>query len=675
MPITVHVVGLARPVTFPDGMTHDEIQNAIEHDILPNAEPHYFDTFVNAIPKGTAGLADSIINTPENLVNLGKMGFGTAATALGRPDLAPNVEAPNNLVANAGRKVGLIRESAEPTNALGRVIDMTGQVIGGGGINPRALTRNIAAKSAAPIIRDVTASTASGIGAGVGREVAGSIDTGNEAANALIDAGLTFAGGAVPGGFAASRGTAGDRSAAALNGVTKEQMALAKALQNKANEAGAPITAYEAVQAITGQNPKMQTQQRLAEQSDAGQTTLVPRMQQRPENNAALMDRTIDQVALLSPQPDTLAGRLRTAAADSISNARQLGNVLAKPYYDSAKAKLLSPAQASATTFDPAIKMAIDKVTKDPLNNAYGKPLASVEVLDAAKKYLDDISSNAGIQGKNSLQANASAAASNIRAIADAAAPEYATARAVFGQNMQDVVNPMEQGQIGKLSRSDEFRSQAATLLPDAPMDVNPNVIDKTLTTIRAQDPEIGAQFIGQHLRGVFNEANQKTVGGDNVFGGAKFAAKVAGNPEQEANLIQALRSSGADPRGIHDALEIFRAQGMKPPVNSATSANINEGSLLNGRKLADALRLIPGAVDGWRNGWATKQLAEALASPNGIAAIEELARINGTHNPLRQQMLANLLMANGAVQPKPDQGSLIQALREAPGFVGVNRE
>jgi len=118
MPITVNVVGLAKPIVFPDGMSHEEIQNAIEHDILPNAEPHYFDTFINAIPKGAAGFVDSILNTPENLANLGKMAYGTAATALGRPDLAPDVHSPNNFVGNAGRKVGLIREEAEPTNAL-----------------------------------------------------------------------------------------------------------------------------------------------------------------------------------------------------------------------------------------------------------------------------------------------------------------------------------------------------------------------------------------------------------------------------------------------------------------------------------------------------------------------------------------------------------------------------
>ena len=59
-------------------------------------------------------------------------------------------------------------------------------------------------------------------------------------------------------------------------------------------------------------------------------------------------------------------------------------------------------------------------------------------------------------------------------------------------------------------------------------------------------------------------------------------------------------------------------------------------------------IHAIPNAVDSWRNGWATKDLARALASGgDSVGLIDELARTNGTFNPFKQQMLADLLVAN----------------------------
>jgi len=557
---------------------------------------------------------------------------------------------------------------------------MTGQVIGGGGINPVSMTKNIAIKAVAPVIRDLTAATASGIGAGVGKEVASNIDTGNDSANAAIDAGLTMLGGVTPGVVGASRGTAGDRSAAALKGVTQAQIARAKSLQQKAADAGTPLTAYEAIQAVTGQNPKMQTQQRLAEQSDAGQTTLVPMMQQRPTNNASMAERRFEAVSPMAVAPDALAGRLRAAATEAIDSARQHGNDLAQPYYAASSNNPANkvPSQTwNMLASDDGVVAALRAVKADPYSGLQSATEGSLQWLDMAKRKLDGQIEAAKRDGNAYLVQQLGSARAKIVSAADTSFPAYAKARSIVEQNNKDIVGPMRDGQLGKLSQSDDFRQQAGTLLPNAPMDVNPTVVHRTMTAIGAQDPEIGSQFLGQYLRGNFNEANQKTVGGDNVFGGAKFSANVAGNPIQEANLIQALRSSGGDAAAIQDALAIFRAQGMKPPVNSATSSNLNEGSLLNGRKLADALRAVPGAVDSWRNGWATKQLAGALANPTGIETIEELARVNGTYNPVTQQVLANALRAYGVAQPKtePSNESLIKALREQPDFVGLSNK
>lgn len=654
-------------VEFPDGMSDAQISAAIQKNLNPTPKPSNLNVGANSLVKGAAGIADLLPNAAVNVTNLLRAGGGMVSHALGgkaenMPDLIP----PDTLSGfhKIGEATGAIRPENEPQTPGQRVLDMTGQVIGGGGVNPVAVSRNLARGQLLPVARDLTAATVGGSGAGLAAELTKDVDLNKNEKNPsawrdllsnAIRAGSTFAGGAAPGMIIAAPGTAGERVAAATKGVTSEQLALAKALETEARNRGAPITGYEAIQAITGQNPKMQTQQRIAEQSDHAKPLTIM-MQARPGANTALMENAASTVAPKEMLPDTLAGQLQAAAEGSITAARQQGNAQAKPYYDSAYQQSLSPAQASATVFEPALKMAIDKVRKDPLSRAYDKPANSVEVIDAAKRYLDDISNKAGIQGKNTLAANASQGADLAKIVGDAASPDYATARKIVSDNMRNVVDPMKASQVGKLSESNKFETQAGTLLPEKPMDVTPSVVKRTVDTISKQDPDITRKFLAQYLRGTFNEANQQNMTGENVFGGSKFAAKVAGNPAQEENLLAGLKASGANTAEIEAAIRIFRAQGMKPPVNSATQANIAEAGAGSGKGMVDLLmgRLSAATdkVDRMRANWSNKQMVEALAAPDSVRRIEELARINGAYSPTKQQLLAAMLAATrGATQ------------------------
>ena len=650
---TVTIKGVG-DVTFPDTMSQADIASAIETQILPNHKPASMGaTFLNALPKGAAGLVDSITNAPENVWNLSKMAFGAGATALGRPDLAQDVTPPPTRAADLLRKAGIIRDAAEPTTFGGRVVDMTGQTLGGGGLNPAAIGRAAVRGTALPIVRDLAAATGTGVGAGVGSELARNVDTGNESLDTAIKAGATLIGGGVGGLPLAARGTAGDRAAAATAGLTPAQIAAAIKLQNQAKQAGVPLTGYESIQGITGLNPKMQTQQRVVEQSDAAGKALTPMMQARPGGNQALFDRTVEGISPSNPLPDTLAGTLQLAAKKSIDAARAEGNVKASPFYAKSSndpTVTIPSGDWNAIASDPAVAWALEQTKKNPLLGVQGAQPGSVQWLDAAKKFLDSKGQALAQSGDRFPAGQASAAAQRITATIDPLVPAYAKARSIIADNMRNNVEPMEASQVGKLSRSDEFAAQGNTLLPQKPLDVTPQVIDRTAKTINAQDPNIMRQFVAQFLRGNFNESNQANIGGANVFGGSKFAAQVAGNSAQEANLMQALKSAGANPEQTQVALQIFRAQGMKPTVNSATTANATEGGLLNGGKLADFAtrpwRAIPGLLDNWRNGWAGQGLSGALSDENSIERIMELSRTNGRYNPTQQQVMRGLLNA-----------------------------
>jgi len=92
----------------------------------------------NSAMKGVAGIPDAILNTPNNLLNLGKAAVGTAATAAGRPDLAPDVSPNPDLIKRGLTAVGAIDPVADPKGAGQRVMDSAIQ----GGVSMAMLPSN-----------------------------------------------------------------------------------------------------------------------------------------------------------------------------------------------------------------------------------------------------------------------------------------------------------------------------------------------------------------------------------------------------------------------------------------------------------------------------------------------------------------------------------------------------
>ena len=124
-----------------------------------------WDIVTSAPYKALAGAADVLLTAPENVVNLAKMGYGTAMTAAGRPDLAPNVTAPRQPIAELLQRAGLIKEPQGETTPLQRLLDVgiqgaTGGLLGGAS----------AIRAAAPTLMGQTraAGTMAAMGTGAG---------------------------------------------------------------------------------------------------------------------------------------------------------------------------------------------------------------------------------------------------------------------------------------------------------------------------------------------------------------------------------------------------------------------------------------------------------------------------------------------------------------------------
>jgi hypothetical protein len=128
------------------------------------------DVITSAPYKAVAGAADIFLTAPQNIANLAKMGFGTAATAAGYPELAPEVTAPRQPIAEAFQRAGLIREPQGELTPFQRVLDVgvqgaTGAVLGA------APAIRAAAPTIAGQVRAAGRLAATGAGAGAAGQV------------------------------------------------------------------------------------------------------------------------------------------------------------------------------------------------------------------------------------------------------------------------------------------------------------------------------------------------------------------------------------------------------------------------------------------------------------------------------------------------------------------------
>lgn len=158
--------GQIREIEGPAGASDDEViaqaQKLFAGQIPSSGVPgprrtaSTKDVALSAPYKAVAGVADIFLTAPENVANLAKMGFGALATAAGRPELAPEVTAPRQPVAEAFKRVGLIREPRGELTAAQRVLDVALQAGTAGALSPAASLRELGASA----MKGVAAGTA-----------------------------------------------------------------------------------------------------------------------------------------------------------------------------------------------------------------------------------------------------------------------------------------------------------------------------------------------------------------------------------------------------------------------------------------------------------------------------------------------------------------------------------
>lgn len=619
--------------------------------------------------KGITGLVDLVAGAPEN--------YRRAYEYFTTPNMpSPRTSAP---VQTYLTEKGVLTPEAEFNTPVGRVADFTTQLATSGGIKPKNVFeagKSLVSKgglkpidSFAQLGREAAFTGTTGVVGGSTSEAIKSIGIDNPAAQAIAPALMM----ALSGAAISTRGTPSTIINEAIKDMTPQQLKQADDLVKLSYSKGSPITGAEAIAQVMGGN-RLTSTQRFVEQQPKGQSAQIMAgfLKNRPAGNAQMIERTIGGVSPLQALEEAPLN-LQKAAEKTISKAEDFRTKAADPYYKQAeKSKPILETELSKLVTGPsgdAVADAINHVTNDPYSGAKGLKANDPRTLIAAKKYLDAQYTNFSNKiGGGFNETKAGMAYGGSRALDDFLAsksPDYAQGRTIYQQLSQDVVTPLKESRVGQLAQPFEntekgMRAQSEVLMPTAPRATSPTDIRKTVEILRKQDPNAARNWTRQNIQGIFDETTKNLTGGENQFGGAKFAAKITGNKQQKDNLRALVTSSSGMQvwKGFEDMLDILEAQGQRLPANSATSFNqmmqqeLGSGGIGAAAKTISNPSKLTSAYEGWRVGKNSEMLAKLLTDPNTITKLEELARTKP--NTLKAKTIVNSL-AGGYIAQKPE--------------------
>lgn len=502
---------------------------------------------------------------------------------------------------------------------------------------------------------------------GAGSEIAGQLTNNNPWAR--------FLGGLLTGGAAgilsSAKRSTGGILADTLQGTDDATFKAAQTLIDDARARGITLTGPEALaQVKNSATAPVLGVQRVVEQSRGGGPVMSDVMGARPDQNRQAFQGVLGQIGPQVVDPTSIAPRVQAAAGGVIDDARQAGNAAARPFYQASESALvpsvnMQSSQYSALLQNPAIKQAINSVSTDPFYGVVGKPPNSVAVLDAAKKYLDDIASSSKQEGLNNRARIASQSIDDILKTADNVSPQYAQARAIVEQNRKGVVTPLERSPVGQLANTDTFPAQRAVLFPANPETLTPQAVKTTISQLRMKDPIAARDLTRQFLETQFDEVTQNLVKGGNEFGGAKFAAAITGNSKQAQNIRAAVESVGGKPAldGFNKFIQIMEAQGKRQPGGSMTEFNkqiteeMSRGGMVGNAAVTAATpnKWLTGATDWWQRfqySGNSKELAQIFTDPQSVDKMRRLAMM-GPDSPAAKALAASIVVPLAQSQEK----------------------
>lgn len=559
----------------PQELSDADLVSMIQQHLAP-AQPGMAEDVLKSIPTGLARGTIGLATAPFDLgAAAGRMAVNAAGHALD-PDFAEGPALPSaTQAANTALNKGTAGALGYDAKTVPGQIAQTISEFLPGAVNPAGKVATVG-KALANMVRY-------GVIPGAASETAGQItkDTPAEPyARALT--------GMATGGAAAA--LEGPSSAlqiirTAAPKLSTEDAAAAASLMTRANQAGAPITVAEAIQHTTGGATKLGDVMRVVEGSQQGGAITAPFFAQRPVANADAASRTLSSIAPTNTQPTNIAPRVQGAARNVLDSVNASINKHEAPYYDAAR----GVAVPDSVTSDPVIASAIKQLRSNPLMNSRVSDLPdnSVGVLDEVGKDFGGQADTAATSGNRNLAAILRNAKQTVSGAAADASPDFALAKQHGATMRQTISEPLSRSPTGQLADAQTLPQQTSILFNKNPLANSETQVANAMGDITRREPGAANDITRNYLEQEFNEANQSNISGPNQFGGAKFAANVSGNAQQNKNLaavMKALPSGDIKSASLQDLLDAFRAQGTRQRPGSQTAFNEELQSSIGGQ-------------------------------------------------------------------------------------------
>lgn len=509
-----------------------------------------------------------------------------------------------------------------PQTEAGRVGEAVGAALPGMAVGPGSM----AARAVQTVVP-----AASGELARYGVEKMG----GDPTAQALAQLGAGVGTGAVAGALMQPRAPQG-MFAESLRGVTQAQYDDALALIQRAQAQGVQLTLPEAIQQLTNSATGAGRLQRLVEGTREGAQVIGPVMSQRPAQVAGAVGNFADTVAPPTAYPSMLGVQTQETADRALADVRQAINAQARPHYDALPGNVIPPADIASLspTARATYEQALAGIRANPVLNAEIAHLPDTDaaVMNEVMKRLNTLSQNATPNPAN-MSSDATLAAAyqrgggELEALAAANAPTWGPARETVAAGRGLFLEPLQAGPLGKWATTPDPAKQRAAMFPTNPEPGSQVELVDAIGQLNRRSPGLAAQMARQHVLSTFNEADQNLQGGWNQWGGAKWAAAVAGNPQQRQTLLTGVDEAGGDAQALAALLDTMEATGKRQAQGSLTSFNSEDlkrlgdagfmGELARtGANLPGALRRWGEAIQRWQMGRNAEGLAALLLEP-----------------------------------------------------------
>ncbi len=627
-------------IDAPDAAAAQKAWEGLNQPTAMQTAGGLYKSFDAGVAKGAAGL----VGLPNTIGDLGAKGMDwlgeKIAGGLGQEYKRPNVGGPlKGILPTAEGAQGAIERTIyggkplyQPQTQGERYANTIGEFVPGAVLAPGGVIGNTIRYGALP---------------GAASEFAGE-QTKGTAYETPARVGAAIATGGVAGA------TARNTTAQAIRnnlppGVTPQMVDQAQTLMTEARNMGVTLSWPEAMSQVAGR-PVLSNTMRHLEAAGPTEARMAEFYGQRPQQVEQAGRAQFDNIAPVNNAPSTIGPQAGALAETTVNDVRGAINNAARPHYRNAEAVLLDPAEMAQVRALPGYAEASRAVRGDPQLNRYVShlPEESVGFLNEVKKYLDTASTNAAapVNMQRNMQRSAGygADAATARTIGQNASPDYATALAVESAGRQRFLEPLLQGPIGKIASKDTATKQAINaLFPTNPL---PNSADEITTAVGAlasRSPRVATDLVRAHVESTFNEATQALQSGANQAGGAKFAAVLAGNPQQRANLEAAITAlpNGADRwAGFNRFLEVLEATGTRQNIGSKTAYNADFLRETGASSIAGEIakgasnpvsRFTQGLVDKyerWNLGRNLNELADILTNPAAVTQLRAIARM-----------------------------------------------